>query len=150
MVSASAAQKLTRTDVSEFSVLIPAIASWKPEVQHPGDRVVRGQKLVRAWIDLYALGWRRRELESFGWVTQDGWVEIALPSAEASVGGVLEEVIRLRNLRTPRWREMVTFRIRTNVRLCVGDKLATPHGVKGVVSTILPDDHDADDGIRTC
>jgi hypothetical protein len=139
VVSSSGAAKLTRTEIREIEVLIPAIAHRTIEVDASGTPITRGQQLVRAWIDMYALGWRRRDLSSLGWSTEDGWLEIALPSARAPDDGTLVEVVRQRNLRTPRWRQKLVFKIAARVPLRIGDKLATPFGVKGVVAKILDD-----------
>jgi hypothetical protein len=140
VVSASAALKLTRADTIEVTVLVPAIAYWRLEVEHPGSRVEAGQALVRAWVDLYALGWRRRELRESSFVTKDGWVEIGLNNATAPRDATLVDVVHMRNLRTPRYREKITFKFAISTPLRVGDKVATPYGIKGVVSKIIDDD----------
>lgn len=140
VVSNSGAEKLTRTEIREVEVLIPAIAHRTIEVDVSGTSIARGLPLARAWIDMYALGWRQRDLPNLGWPTQDGWLEIALPAAKAPVDGTLIGVVRQRNLRTPRWRERLVFKIAARMPLGVGDKLATPFGVKGVVAKILDDE----------
>jgi hypothetical protein len=137
VLSRSAAEKLTADLILRKRVLVPALAYYRLEVSMKGQRVNRGQLLARAYLDLYALGWRKHEAEAYG--AQDGWLEIALPGAESPADGELIEDVHIRTLRTPNWRASLLFKIRAVLPLGVGDKLATRHGIKGVVSQVRED-----------
>ncbi|MGB7722222.1 MAG: hypothetical protein WBL65_20145, partial [Bryobacteraceae bacterium] len=138
VVSRSAAEKLTSEFVVAKRLLIPAVAYYKLEVQTRGDKVQRGQPMVRVYIDLYALGWRKHEAEALN--ASDGCLEITVPDAQSPMDGELTEDVEIRTLRTPKWRASLVFKIRGIVPLGVGDKLATRHGIKGVVSQIREDE----------
>lgn len=139
VLSESAANKLARRTVREVRVRIPAVATCV-EVLEPSDGTVHvrhGQSLVRAFVDAFALGLSRRQAEDDG--ADDGWIEIAIPRALAPIDGEMRRPTR-RALHTPFWREMITFEIEhTEAPMGIGDKLSTRHGIKGVVSRILPD-----------
>jgi len=137
VLSRSAAEKLTADLILTKRLLVPALAYYKLEVNTKGQRVERGQLLARAYLDLYALGWRKHEAEALN--AQDGWLEIAIPGAESPADGELIEDVHIRTLRTPNWRASLLFKIRAVVPLGVGDKLATRHGIKGVVSQVRED-----------
>ena len=143
VISSSAAEKLTRNDIYDQTVDIPAAASKVEPVVGEGDIVVQGQILIRAFIDLYALGWRRHEAEDRGAV--DGWLEVGLPGSVAPDAGKVIRVSR-RTIRTLTRRERVTFTIERRERVNVGDKLSTRHGIKGVVSCVLEDQEMPDAG----
>ena len=75
-------------------------------------------------------------------VAEDGWLEISLPHANATQDSVLLRV-RRKELRLLKWKELLIFELEEiggYVPLAVGDKLATRHGIKGVVSRVLSDD----------
>lgn len=138
VLSESAANKLARHTVRVVRVRIPAVAT-RVEVLEPSDGAVHvrhGQSLVRAFVDAFALGLSRRQAEDDG--ADDGWIEVAIPGALAPIDGELQRPTR-RALHTPFWREMITFEIERIVPVAIGDKLSTRHGIKGVVSHILPD-----------
>jgi hypothetical protein len=139
VLSESAARKLSRRTVRIVRVLVPSVAT-RVEIAEPADGTLpvhHGQILARAFIDAFALGLRRHEAEEFA--AESGWIEVALPTAFAPIDGDLCRVTR-QALRTPFWREMITFEIERVAPVRIGDKLSTRHGIKGVVSRILPDD----------
>ena len=119
VVSRSAAEKLTSEFVVAKRLLIPAVAYYKLEVQTRGDKVQRGQPMVRVYIDLYALGWRKHEAEALN--ASDGCLEITVPDAQSPMDGELTEDVEIRTLRTPKWRASLVFKIRGIVPLGVGD-----------------------------
>lgn len=138
VISESAALNMTRVVVHEVHVLVPSqVAYFALEVSKKGERVVGGQTLLRAYLDLYASGLRRHDAEEIN--ARDGWVEISVPGSEAPEDGELIDDVHVRVLRTPKWRASIVFKIEARVRLDVGDKLATRHGIKGVVSKVLSD-----------
>ena len=108
-----------------------------------------GTQLVRAYIDLFALGWRRDGLSRFR--TRDGnhldcengWLQIAIPGSRVRLATEVLEV-KQRSFPHTFWCEEITFRLRrdngASRPLSIGDKLATRHGIKGVVGRVLPDD----------
>jgi hypothetical protein len=147
VVSQSAADKLSRGDTHEIRVRVPAIVGRIESPVAPLFKgsdldfdspvmVNRGAKLLRAYTDLYALQWRRHEAETVG--ATDGWLDLNLDGAEVLFDGLLV-AIRTRVLRSTRWRLLVRF-VFASQALAQGSKLATRHGIKGVVSRILPDD----------
>ncbi|MDP3939523.1 MAG: hypothetical protein Q8R92_15495 [Deltaproteobacteria bacterium] len=138
VLSESAANKLCSRTVRQIRVLVPSVAS-RVEIAEPSDAPIpikHQQALARAYIDAYALGLRRHDAKDLG--ADDGWIEVALPAASAPFDGQLCKLTR-QALRTPKWREMITFEIERSAPVRVGDKLSTRHGIKGVVSRILPD-----------
>lgn len=150
VISETAACKLQRPSIeeSQISLLIPAIVS-RVQIVREGQICTRGTALLQAEIDLFALGWRRHALDSLHTLdgrkveAADGWLKIAIPGSEAQADLEILEVNRKSRLHTF-WREEITIRARQQFprpRLMqIGDKLATRHGIKGVVSRILPDD----------
>lgn len=146
VLSESAAKKLRRELVRPVEVLIPAIANYVDVLGFAeGDYkdLRRGDLLARAYIDAFALGLRRHEAEQHG--AEDGWIEVALPGAIAPFDGQLFHIERHQYFADPRvrstkWRERITFWIRRTTSVGFGDKLSTRHGIKGVVSRILPDE----------
>jgi hypothetical protein len=143
VLSACAAEKLTRHEIRQIQISIPAVASRIEVLVESGSNVSPGQKLVRAFIDLYALGLRHHEATNLG--ADDGWLEVALLSNEVTVTGSITEIKRTpedwSTTRTtpPKWRETITFTLERDNPVQVGDKLGTRHGIKGVVSRILED-----------
>jgi len=146
VLSESAANKLRRELIRQIEVLVPAIANYvdAPNVAEGEFKDVRrGDLLAHAYIDAFALGLRRHEAEQYG--AQDGCIEVALPGAVAPFDGQLFHVERHKyfadaRVRSSRWRERITFWIRRTTSAGLGDKLSTRHGIKGVVSRILPDE----------
>lgn len=136
VISASASEKLRRKDTYDLIVNIPAVASRVEVLVGSGSVVRQGETIARAFIDLYALGWRRHEAQSRG--AEDGWIEVGLPGAVAADSGKIIKVSR-RAARTLRWREQITITLEKHERVKMGDKLSTRHGIKGVVSGILDD-----------
>ena len=134
VISRSAAEKFVRGEF-EVRLRIPAVISCV-DVKRPG-MVKSGEPLARAFIDLFALGWRRHGAEKFG--AADGWLEVALPGAKTHGDAEILAVDR-EPLRTMRWREFLTFRLKARALVGVGDKLSTRHGIKGVVSKVLDDE----------
>jgi RNA polymerase Rpb1, domain 2/RNA polymerase Rpb2, domain 6 len=134
VISKSAAAKLARDDVLELSIRIPAVASRVELLAESDMQVRQGDPLARAFIDLFALGYRRHEAELAG--ASDGWLEIAIPGAIANQDGQILKVTR-RIIRSMRWRELITFHTRVTPPVSVGDKLATSHGIKGIVSRVI-------------
>lgn len=133
VVSRSAAARMTRHEVVQQQVRLPLVAG-RVELAQPGD-VGPGDRFVRAWIDGYALGIRKGFDPA---LDQDGWCELFLPGAEVPAGGELLQV-QLEPQRGLRWRGSAVATIKLVRPLSLGDKLATHHGIKGVVSAILPD-----------
>lgn len=138
VISETAAAKLECRTTRITRVLIPSVATRVElgGVDAGAVEVAHGHALARAYIDAFALGLRRHDAERDG--AKDGWVEVALPAAVAPFAGKVARVTR-QVIRTPFWREMITFEIERTSRVQVGDKLSTRHGIKGVVSRILPD-----------
>lgn len=154
VLSETGASKLSRHLTRQVRVLVPSIAA-RFQLLVPDDKPVavkHGQILARAFIDAYALGLRRHEIERLLGDRSEvekllpeelrragGWVEVALPAAVAPFDGELRRVA-YQDVGTTRWRGVYTFDFeRSAVPIRIGDKLATRHGIKGVVSQILPD-----------
>jgi len=140
VLAESAARRLARREVRRVRVLVPSVAARVALEVDVTDRPVavqHGQRLARAWLDAFALGLRRHDAEELG--ADDGWIELALPGASAPIDGEVRRVAR-QAVRSPRSREVITFEIERTPPVRVGDKLSTRHGIKGVVSRILPDD----------
>ncbi len=173
VLSRTAARRLRkRWQIKEWPIMIPAIAS-RIEIQIvENSSVERGQQLVRAYIDLFALGLRSHEAEqiksTWDQVGQEGWLEIALPGAIAPLNGTVLEIRRttIADLarksgeeiytlyeqmidrpkgadRRLKYREALIVIVEVHPDVAIGDKLSTRHGIKGVVSRIVADD-DAD------
>ncbi|MDX6404500.1 MAG: hypothetical protein QOH70_1955 [Blastocatellia bacterium] len=169
VLSRTAARKLRkRWQIKEWTIMIPAIAS-RIEVQIvENSSVERGQRLVRAYIDLFALGLRGHEAEkiksTWDQGEQEGWLEIALPGAIAPLNGTVLEIKRAsiadlvresgedidtlyqQMIDRPRgadrqlkYREALTVIVEVHPDVSIGDKLSTRHGIKGVVSKIVED-----------
>lgn len=131
VVSENASERLARHEVLELYLRVPAIAG-RVELASPG-MFTAGQRIARAYIDAYALGIRKGE----DGLPSDGWIEIFVP------GAVLRNDCELVGIREERqegthWRSLIRAYVRLNKPLHLGDKLATHHGIKGVVSRILP------------
>lgn len=146
VISQSGADKLRRADTHEIRIRIPAIAGRLESsivqqfkggdlVLDPPLHVCRGTVLLQAYADLYALQWRRHEAAELG--ADDGWLNLPLENAMSPFDASLVQ-IRTRILRSTRWRLLVRFVFWAQA-LAPGSKLATRHGIKGVVSRILPD-----------
>lgn len=142
VVSEEAARKLNTDEVLDLMVPIPATAS-RIRVR-PRGWVKSGTDLVCAWIDAFAMGLdvahcavqdgvRRREVS----VGADGWVQLHLDGATAPADGWLQarRVLRRDGGNS---RAVVQLRFLVCRPLEIGDKLGTPHGLKGVVSAIRP------------
>lgn len=136
VISQTAASKLGCRTARRVRVLVPAMAA-RVEVVEEGAEVRAGQPLARAYIDAFALGLKLREANRQE--APDGWIEVGLPGVRSPFGGVVDHVSR-RVLRTPRWRELITIEIVREAPARIGDKLSTWHGIKGIISAILPDD----------
>lgn len=175
VLSESASEKLRRWYLLNWHVLIPTIASridlTKFQLGRGGTSslVKEGTTLVRAFIDLFAIGLDEHDAEELGRslrsITENAWLEIGLPKAKMPIDGKILEVQRqnivdffnseepnainsmaLKNFLvndTARWKEIITFVLEISTRASIGDKLATRHGIKGVVSRILDDDHES-------
>jgi len=133
VVSVSAAARLTRNEVLEKRVRVPALAG-RVEFARP-QGLLPGSPLARAWIDGYALGLRQGDPA----IDADGWREIFLGGAELPADGVLIDV-RFETDDDIRWRGTAIAQVHLRRPLRVGDKLATCHGIKGVLSGIWPDE----------
>jgi hypothetical protein len=146
VLSESAADKLRRELIRPVEVRVPAIVNDVdlPDLDEGDFKILRrGDLLARAYVDAFALGLRRHEAEQHG--AEDGWIEVALPGAIAPFDGQLFRIERHQyfadpRIRSARWRERITFWIRRTSSVGLGDKLSTRHGIKGVVSRILPDE----------
>ncbi len=147
VISESAARKLARPAVEEYELrlLVPSIVS-RVECASPGP-VSAGAQLVRAYIDLFALGWRRHELDRLPETPEapsEGWLQIAIPGARVAGAGVRVLEVSRTPLNRKLSCEEIVFRLQQDyggLRLVgIGDKLATRHGIKGVVAQIRPDD----------
>jgi hypothetical protein len=137
VISRSAAEKLASKPQPAVTVHVPVGCS-DVIVRAVGDQVRRGDHLVRGRIDLYALGARRDE--ALKWCgAEDGWVTVAIPGASAPHDGTVMDLKRA-PLDGSRYRERIRFALRGASPATVGDKLATWHGVKGVVSDVRDDD----------
>ncbi|MEM9367575.1 MAG: hypothetical protein AAGD07_16405 [Planctomycetota bacterium] len=136
VVSQSAAKKLTSIVESLYRVRIPNLAHRVEVQMDEGSEVQAGDSLVKAYVDLFALGYDIVEIED---EYPDGWQELRLLRNVAKHSGVITEHT-CRESRSPRFKQTHEFRIRHEHALEVGDKLATAHGLKGVVSQIRPDD----------
>ncbi len=151
VISESAAIKLTAQKTQRIDIFIPRLAN-RVEVIKSGV-FERGQKLVRAFVDLFAFGYRPHEIEGLcekkGWDVDDGWLEFSIPRATLMEDATIVDITRRETHGSARNRELITFHMELSAPVSVGDKLATPHGIKGVVSRILPDDQMPDiDGQR--
>ena len=164
VISQSAATNLTCDVISERWVEISPLAV-EVELLSEQREIIPGERLVRAWVDLYALGLRRHEADALG--APGGKLEIDVAGAQLSermelIGMRLEPAgLRRHKADTPRVPDssaplgliparlkpalggmagwyIATLRHRAPVT--VGDKLATRHGIKGVVSRVLPDE----------
>ncbi|MCU1264371.1 MAG: DNA-directed polymerase [Acidobacteria bacterium] len=172
VLSQTAARQLRkRWEERKWRMLIPAIVSRVELDVAPNDVVEPGRRLAKAFIDLFALGFRSHEVEEIGerWHQDlhDGWLEIGLSNSVAPIGGTILEIERhsILDLQGPgaegleflygelidnprgankvlKWREAITFVVEVNPDVSVGDKLSTRHGIKGVVSRIVDDNHD--------
>ena len=143
VVSQSAAERLTSREQGEYRILIPAVSA-RTLIEEPG-RIESGKPLVRCWIDLFALGYGRYDAEQLR--AENGLLEVRLSRAVARHDEVIDKV-KERTLRTSRWSKLVIVQTHRIVSLGIGDKLSTRHGIKGVVSRILPDAEmpETDDG----
>ncbi len=137
VLSQTASKKLRRWEEKELQVAIPAVAAHVELRVAEDDEVKRGDPLARAFIDLYALGWRRHEAERLG--AEDGRLEIALPGVVTPFDAKILEIKRSKG-RSVLLRETITFILEVRACVNVGDKLSTRHGIKGVVSRILGDE----------
>lgn len=173
VLSKSAARQLRKGwEERRWRILIPTIVS-RVEIQIASDtRVEQGTQLIRAFIDLFALGFRSHEVEEivkhWNQEFQDGWLEIGLPKASAPIPGHILDIERESILELPnsgaeylgllyeelidrprgrnqilKYREAINFIVQVNPDVSVGDKLSTRHGIKGVVSRIIDDNHGA-------
>jgi len=152
VVSESAANQLEAHEQLEHRILVPAIAARTEITCTEGTTVLPGSPLVRCWVDLFAMGYTLHEANELGSKTDQGtgWLEIGLDRANLRYKETIDD-IEQRPLETQRWRQLLIFRTHRNIPLRIGDKLSTRHGIKGVVSRILPDgqmprsgDHPAD------
>jgi RNA polymerase Rpb2, domain 6/RNA polymerase Rpb1, domain 2 len=148
VLSRTAAEKLARArrDTHELSIPIPAIVSRIELLVDEGATVGQGDALARAFIDLYALGWRRQEAKDLG--AEEGWLEVALLRATAPIAARILKISRTndesrfsQNGRPQgwKWRETITFVFESQASLQIGDKVSTRHGIKGVIARILDD-----------
>ncbi|HMW01701.1 MAG TPA: hypothetical protein PKE58_16300, partial [Acidobacteriota bacterium] len=138
VISQAAARKLKCSENLNLPpVRIPALATRVELLVKTDDFVAKGALLARAWIDCYALGLRRHEAKELG--ATGGWKEIGLPGAIAPHDGVIQKVSR-QEIQSPCWRESISFLLNVRSEVGIGDKLATRHGIKGVVSKILADE----------
>jgi hypothetical protein len=166
VLSKTGSEKLRKWYKKEVQILIPALATRveipvTQFVARENEVVARGTRLVRAFMDLYALGLRLYEAESL--TAKDGWLEVALSESFLPVDAKILDVRResiidlAKNNQTTafyskiqrlsgddsgflRWREVITFDIEVSSSASVGDKLSTRHGIKGVVSKIVDDE----------
>lgn len=140
VISESAALALRRIDRHAYYIYLPALASrldWKVA---SGDWINPGKTLVRAFIDLYALGLNRIDVQALTRPGHpyDGWMEVEVRHAEATCTGRFESFADA-GQSDPYWRR-VRIVIQHDSPLQVGDKIATPHGIEGVVSAVRSDD----------
>jgi hypothetical protein len=140
VISESAAQVLRRVDRHTYYLYVPALASrldWEVAI---GDRIATGQTLVRAFLDLYALGLNQIDVQNLAWPgpLNDGWMEVEVRHGEAPCSGKVESFADAGEA-DPYWRR-VRIIIQQDSPLQVGDKIATPHGIKGVVSAVRADE----------
>ena len=155
VISQSAATRLRLDKKIIREVFIPPHAT-RVEVQvREGEDVKAGQRLVRAWIDLYALGYNYNDAAELQQLLNhpgvpgmnvpgvQGWLEIDLPRSRVRQAGRLLNITRrdlpLREITNGR-AESLQFEIHSTPPARVGDKLATWHGIKGVIGHILPDE----------
>jgi len=139
VVSESAARALARPIERSVTIRIPAVAVHVDlGGLTVGSWVDYGQVLARAFVDAFALNLRRHDAAALG-ADGSGWIEVGLPRAFAPISGSVVD-LRSETVRSPLWRESITFTIRRSAPAGVGDKLSTRHGIKGVVSQVLPDD----------
>lgn len=149
VVSESTARALARPIERSVTIRIPAVAAHVTLGDIAvGSPVAHGQVLARAFVDAFALNLRRHDAESLG-ADSNGWIEVALPGAFAPIPGSIVDIQR-EPMKSPMWRESITYKIRRAAPLGVGDKLSTRHGIKGVVSQVLQDgEMPIADGVRT-
>ena len=138
VVSRSAAEKLSVLREEEVRALIP-VAAPRPTicVGKDGAAVAPGEPVVSATVDLFALGFSRPEVKQMGLDPDTG---LQVLQWKASASGTIASV-RREPIVSPRWREAITVTLRPSTvsPIRVGDKLSTGHGLKGVVSRIVPD-----------
>lgn len=148
VVSESTARALARSIERRVTIRMPAVAAHIDLANLAvGAPVGYGQVLARAFIDAFALNLRRHDAEELG-ADDNGWIEVALPEGFAPIPGSVADIQRER-MTSPMWREAITFTIRRSAPVGVGDKLSTRHGIKGVVSRVLPDSEMPQvDGVR--
>lgn len=133
VVSCSAAKKLVQRERHVSRVEVPRVCA-RLEVA-PAGPIREGARVVQASIDTFAVGF-----EGDGTVRMpaDGWLQIGLPGAVAPFEGVVR-VTRAVSPCSADAREVVEVVLERERALGLGDKLSTGHGIKGVVSAILPD-----------
>lgn len=163
VLSESAAKKLKTSQVREHHLMIRAVELCPELKVGPGEEVKRGDLLMERRIapcllapdlgQLARLAMKHGldhevtiEPEPEDVVTHDGEVleverwDLIDPSSFAEQ--FMDQKIDRENLNvlSGRYREIIRLRIRRQLPLQVGDKLANRHGHKGIVGKILPDE----------
>jgi hypothetical protein len=146
VVSEAVRGRLTRVETLEIAVTVPSRVG-RLEAHAPGF-VKAGEPLLRGWIDAFAMDLdpgapalslaacaaRGLDLRA---VSRTGWLRVHLDGVAApSDGWLLGHLVEPLDGAVNRERWHFQFHVRR--RLEVGDKLGTPHGLKGIVSQIRP------------
>ncbi|MFO0838326.1 MAG: hypothetical protein U1D55_07330 [Phycisphaerae bacterium] len=146
VISESASRKLQTNMVHQLNVPVPSVVS-RVILDGPGP-VQEGRPLAKGVIDLFALDLARHALPPG---SEDGMLTVGLDHARSPCRGTL---VRSEQYKSdgPGVQGGILFDILSSFTAEVGDKIATWHGIKGVIARVLPDDQmplmDDDSGLR--
>lgn len=138
VVSQTAADRLQASIDRQIVVLVPAAATNVEVLVQENSQLRRGESLIKAYIDLFAMGLSIPEAHACH--SSNGWLEIKVKGNYVDTDCTVTKVEIQPTPESPRYSHLVILSVRHLQPLGVGDKLSTRHGLKGVVAKILPDE----------